>query len=390
MRIVPHALLVLILTASLGIANARAQSEEGQVHIPLEIYQQLVEAGQHPDLAPAGFALGQADVIVRVADTEGVTSAEISVDLTVEVLEDRWVLVPILPAGTPVSSVSVAGNPIQLINAPGGLAWGVKQQGRHAMQLRYQVDAVRSKAGYVLSLPLPEAAATKLSAELPGTGLDVALIPASGVTTRDAGDRTSVTATVPATRGRQLSWRAPSLQSHTISRALYSGKLVGDAIQWSGELSVELAGDETVTLELLPRNVTLSDIQVDGRKAAILVSEGSFATLVRGRGSHRLRIAFEVPVQRSDGPPQVALMIPEIPVSRFELTLPGRKEVTAAPATDVAHQVREKTTVASFHVPMTRQLRLSWTEAIPEDLRTETRANASLYHAVHAEEAVLY
>jgi hypothetical protein len=392
MRTATIGLLALAL-ASFTFATSDgwgAETEDGQVQIPLEIYQQLVAAAQQPAVAPAGYALGKADLNVQVAESEGRASAEVQVALTIEVLEDRWVLVPILPAGTPVSSVAIDGKPVQLINTPGGLAWGVKTMGTYTMQLRYRVDANRSQAGFVLPVPTPEAAATKLVASLPGTGLDVAVIPAAGVTTTAVGDRTNLSATIPATRGLQVSWRAPSLQSHTISRALYSGKLVGDAIQWSGDLSVELAGDETVTLELLPKNVTLSDIQVDGKKAAILVSGDHFATLVRGRGSHRLRIAFEVPVKRSDGPPQVALMIPEIPVSRFELTLPGRKEVTAAPATDVAHRVTEKTTVASFHVPMTRQLRLSWTEAIPEDLRTETRAHASLFHAVHAAEGVLY
>jgi hypothetical protein len=393
MTVMRTATLVLLALATAGLAPEAARAaevESGQVQIPLEVYNQLVQAGQQPALAPAGFALGKAELDVQVSESEGHASAAVNVALSIEVLEDRWVLVPILPAGTPVSSVAIDGKPVQLINTPGGLAWGVQKQGSYAMQLAYQVDATRSQSGFVLPLPTPEAAATRLAASLPGTGLDVAVIPASGVTTTAAGERTNLSATVPATRGLQISWRAPSLEGYTISRALYSGQLVGDALRWTGDLSVELAGDETVTLELLPVDVTLSDIQVDGKKSAILVSDEHFATLVRGRGSHRLRIAFEVPVQRGDGPPQVALRIPEIPVSRFELTLPGRKEVTADPATDVAHRATEKDTVASFHVPMTRQLQLSWTEAIPEDLRTETRANASLFHAVHAEEGVLY
>ncbi len=289
MRIATIGLLALAL-AGIALATAGAQgaeAESGQVQIPLEIYQQLVEAAEQPTLAPAGFALGKADLNVQVAESEGRASAEVQVALTIEVLEDRWVLVPILPAGTPVSSVAIDGKPVQLINTPGGLAWGVNEKGVYAMQLRYRVDATRSQAGFVLPVPTPEAAATKLVVSLPGTGLDVAVIPAAGVTTTIAGERTNLSATIPATRGLQVSWRAPSLQSHTISRALYSGKLVGDAIQWSGELSVELVGDETVTLELLPKNVTLSDIRVDGKKAAILVSGGSFATLVKGRGSHR-------------------------------------------------------------------------------------------------------
>lgn len=394
MRTTTLAAFTLLLFATLIPAGSgradEAEDGRGQVQLPLEIYTHLVQAAEQPSLAPAGFALGKADLNVQVTESEGRASAEVRVALTIQVLEDRWVLVPILPAATPVSSVEIDGNPVQLINTPAGLAWGVNQRGSFAMQLRYHVDATRSQAGFVLPVPTPEAAATKLLASLPGTGLDVAVIPAAGVTTTAAQDRTNLSATIPATRGLQISWRAPLLQSHTISRALYSGRLVGDAIQWTGDLSVEIVAGETVTLELLPKEVTLGDIEVDGKQAPILVSGNSFATLVRGRGSHRLRIAFHVPVRRSDGPPGVTLSIPEIPVSRFELTLPGRKEVTAAPASDVAHRVREKDTVATFHVPMTRQVHLSWTEAIPEDLRAETRANASLFHAVYAEEGVLY
>ena len=392
MRTATSAALVLALVAAgLSIASARAsETDDGRVQIPLEIYNQLVRAAEQPTLAPAGYAIGKADLKVQVTESEGRAGAEVVVAVTIEVMEDRWNLVPILPAGTPVSSVAIDGKPVQLISTPGGLAWGVKQSGSYAMQLRYHVDAARSQAGFVLPVPTPEAAATQLAASLPGTGLDVAVIPGAGVASTTAGQRTQVSATIPATRGFQISWRAPALQSHTISRAHYAGRLVGDAIQWNGDLSVELAGDETVTLALLPKNVTLSDIEVDGKKAAILVSENNFSTLVRGRGSHRLRIAFQVPVQRSDGPPQVVLRVPEIPVSRFELTLPGRKEVAAEPASDVAHRTTEKATVASFHVPMTPQVQLSWTEAIPEDLRTETRSNATLFHAVHAEEGVIY
>lgn len=382
--------LALVLLAAVAGADQTSESQNGSVQIPLETYQQLVEAADQPPRAPSDFAVGRAELDVQVNEAEGRASGEVRVVLSLEVLEDRWVLVPILPAGTPISSVTINGSPVQLITTPGGLAWGTNQKGSYTMELRYQVDATRSQAGYVLPVPTPAAAATKLSASLPGAGLDVAMIPSAGVKTTSSAGRTQLTATVPATRGVQISWRAPSLQSHTISRALYSGEQSGDAIRFRAELSVELASDEAVTLELLPSSVTLNDIEVDGTKAAILVEGQSFATRVKGRGAHTLTMEFQVPVQRGEGPPQVALQIPEIPVSRFELTLPGRKEVSVQPASDVAHQSLEKSTVASFHVPMTRHVELSWTEAIPEDLRTETRANASLFHAVHAEEGVLF
>lgn len=384
--------LLSLLTTLLALPAWATEpaGDDGRVQIPLDVYSRLVDASKQPSRAPAGYALGRAEIEVVVREAEGRATGEVSVALQIEVLEDDWVLVPILPAGTPVGAVSIGDEPVQLIATPDGLAWGVKRSGAYAMQVSYHVDAARSGHGFVLPLPIPEAAATRLQATLPGSGLDVAVIPAAGVTTAGTADGTRVTATLPATRGVQLSWRTPAAESYTMSRAFYSGRLVGEAIQWTGELSVELLGDETATLDLLPKDVTLNDIEIDGQKAAILVGDESFATIVRGRGAHQVRLGFQVPVQRGDGPPRALLRIPEIPVSRFELALPGRKEVSVTPASDVEHRAREKGTVARFHVPMTREVRLSWSEAIPEDLRAERRAHAGLYHAVHAEEGVLY
>jgi hypothetical protein len=45
--------------------------------------------------------------------------------------------------------------------------------------------------------------------------------------------------------------------------------------------------------------------------------------------------------------------------------------------------------VATIFAPMTERLAFSWAEAVPEDIRTEMRANAAVYHLVHAEEGVL-
>jgi hypothetical protein len=203
MRTATLGLLSLVWLLS-GVAIA-TEPENGQVQIPLDVYNQLVQAGRQPSRAPSGFALGKAQVDVRVAEIDSHASGEVQVTLTVDVLEDEWVLVPVLPSGTPVSSVTIDGKPAQLINTPDGLAWGINKHGSYSLQLRYHVDAVRSQAGFVLPIPTPEAAATELTASLPGTGLDVAVIPGAGVKSSSTEDRTRVTATIPATRGVQLS-----------------------------------------------------------------------------------------------------------------------------------------------------------------------------------------
>lgn len=386
---------MLLLFASLGRTQPQPQeSEPGQVQLPLEIYNQLIEASRNPVQpdrpAPVNHALGNAQVNLRVATTEPRASGEVSVTLSIQVFEDQWSLVPVLPVGTPVSTATIQGQPVQLVSTPLGLAWTTNQKGSYTMQLSYRIDAAVTEGGYVLAVPLPQAAATNLSANLPGTGLDIAVIPAAGVRTTPSGSTTNVQATIPTTSGVQLSWRSPSGRDPSFSRANYQGELVGDAVSWSGDFTVELFHDETVTLPILPRSITLTNLQVDGKDAPILVEGKRFATIVRGQGTHRIQVRFQTPVVQKDGPPRVDLEIPRVPVSRFDLRLPGRKELAASPAASVTHRLRNGRTEATVHVPLTSSVSLTWSEAVPEAARREVRANATIYHAIHAEEGVLY
>ncbi len=393
MKRTTFALMMMAFASFLGALEAQESKPNGpgQVQLPLEIYKQLIEQAQAPDdpRAPVNFALGNARVSVTVGSTEPAASAEVSVTLSIQIFEDRWALIPVLPAGTPVTQATIQGAPVQLVSTPSGLAWSTNQKGAYTMQLSYRVDASSSKSGYVLGVPVPEAASINLSATLPGTGLDVAVIPAAGVRTTPSGSTTRIEATVPTVRGVQISWRTPSKRGAAFSRADYRGELSGSAIVWRGEYRVELFSDETATLRLLPRKVTLTNLQVDGKDASILVDGQHFATLVKGQGVHRVVATFQTPVVQADGPPKVQLSIPKVPVSRFELTLPGRKELSAEPGTSVTSRTRGNTTIATVHVPLTEQVTLTWSESVPEVVRRELRANASLYHVIYAEEGVL-
>jgi len=370
------------------------ETAPGHVQIPVEVYNQLVEQArdpkQPPRPVPARYALGNASIQLTVSDGGPRVSGQVRVELSVDVLEDGWVLVPVLPPGTPVDSATIGGKPVQLVATPSGLGWITDAKGSYTMSLAYRVDAQRSGAGFALPLPVPEAASARLAATLPGAGLDVTVIPAAGTRVTTSGQNTRVEATLPTARGVQIAWRAPVERGHVLSRAQYTGRLAGDAVVWTGELGVEIFGGETATLELLPRSVTLSTLAVDGKDAPVLAEGARFATLIKGAGRHTVRVGFETPVSRREGPPSVLVNVPEVPISRFQLTLPGRKEVSVTPPTSVTIAPREGATLATVHAPMTSQVTFSWSEAVPDDVRAELRSNATLFHAAYAEEGVLY
>jgi hypothetical protein len=375
--------------------SAHAQEDPpGQVRIPLDVYNQLVEQGRNPvprpRPAPVNYALGSASVNVRVATTEPRASAEVTATLSIEVFENEWVLIPVLSPGTPVTRVTLKGSPVQLVPTAEGLSFGTNVKGSYSMELSYNVDASSTSGGYVLAVPVPQASSVQLVASLPGTGLDVSVLPAAGVRTSAAGSATSVQATIPSTTGVQIAWRAPSSQGPSIGRALYRGQLSDGSVLWRAELQAELFTQETATLALFPRTVTLVSLSVDGREAPILVEGDRFATLVRGQGAHQIAISFLTPVIQENGPPRTELFVPPVPVSQIELALPGKKDVSASPSASVTTRPREGGTLATVHVPLTAQVSLSWSEAIPEKARHELRANASIYHVIRAEEGVLY
>ena len=380
-----------LLLAPLAQAQEIAQPGSGEVRVPLSQYTAMLnQLGKEPRRAPAAFAIGQSNVVVNVTDVEDRFAATVTVTVMIETFEDEWTLVPVLPSGVALRQATVDGRPVQLVQGPDGLAWSTAYAGAVTMQLSYGLDAVRSDAGYMLPVPVPAAAATTLNLTFPGTGIDLAVIPSADLKRTEAKDVTRFSATVPATSSILVSWRAPSKRPYAISRAIYERELRDDALVWTAEFQVEVFTGELVTLPVMPASVTLNDIRIDGEPATVIEEDSHFTTVLQGRGLHKVEVAFQVPVMGDDGPPRARLQIPRIPVSRFDLVLPGKKDVKVAPGANVTTTEEDDETIATVFIPMSDSVEFSWTDAIPETLREQVRANASLYHAVHAEEGVLH
>ena len=58
----------------------------------------------------------------------------------------------------------------------------------------------------------------------------------------------------------------------------------GNAVSWRADFSVDLFTGESVALRLLPDTVTLSDLQVDGKPATVLVEKDQFAAVLKEAG----------------------------------------------------------------------------------------------------------
>ncbi|MDH3688718.1 MAG: hypothetical protein OEU36_04465 [Gammaproteobacteria bacterium] len=384
-------LILSLLTGAHAVAEPMANIAGGEVRVPLSQYTGLLNlVNQQGRPAPADYAIGKADVTVVVSDQTRRPSARVTATFAIEVLENEWTQVPIVPPGVALTEVSINGVPIQLVQGPHGLSWNTKNAGTYKMELSYDVDPSPSESGYVLPLVAPYAAAIHLSVLLPGTGLDTAVIPAVDVQSVEQEGQTELTASVPATSSVLVSWRVPGRRPYAMTQAQYTGVLQGNAVIWRASFDVELFGGESVILPLLPHTATLTDVLVDAERSTVFEKDNKFSTVVKGQGIHQVQIRFETPVSRDEGPPSARLRIPQVPISKFELTLPGNKEVKSTPQANViATRIDDQTRATAF-IPMVEQIEFSWVEAIPENMRAHLRSNATIYHAISAEEGVLH
>ncbi|MBF0204210.1 MAG: hypothetical protein HQK67_07820, partial [Desulfamplus sp.] len=380
--------------------TAGEKSATGDVRLHLNEYNRLMDIAREPKKkprpAPAGFSIGNARVNVTVSGVEDKALAIIHVALSLNIVENEWVLIPVLPAGTPLKQVTVNGNQVQLITRKDGLFWSVQQSGNYQMELEYAIDAIESESGYTLLIPLPKAANMTFNAAIPETNADVGVIPSAGISISNQDNTTLVQAVIPACEGVQLSWRFPHKKSYAVSRANYEGQLLNEAVVWTGEFELEVFGNEPVNLKLMPNTITLSDVLVDGQKSAIFIEDAYFTTTITGIGKHNISLDFLTTLESQNvarsqnSAPAIHMPIPLIPISHFKLILPGKKELSVTPATSVVKNFKDNVTESSFYIPMTDQVSFTWTEAIPEEVKAELQANATFYHTVYAEEGVLY
>jgi len=381
--------LLSLLSLVSYLPASRAESP-GEVRIPLPEFQELVAraAVQQPVIPPpVGVTLSQAEVRVEVQSS---AQAEVRMALTLHVLSEDWVSVPLLPAGLAVQSALEDDKPVALEVRGGALSWAVRGSGLRRLELVFSLPVQASGRGLSVALPLPAAAAQTFQASLPGEGLEVAVVPAAGLTTSAADGRTRVTAAVPRAPGVQLVWGAPGGAQALVVGAEYEGELRGQVVAWQARLQLQLFEPGALSHPVLSASAALASARVDGREAVVEERDGQLRVQLSGAGRHRVELAFETPVDVQGGPPGTTLWLPRPPVSRFRLNLPGRKELAVEPRAGVEHQRRAERTQADFHLPPADQVRLTWSELPPEAREEQLQAHGEVFHVVHAEEGVLH
>jgi hypothetical protein len=174
----------LVAACICSVVEARAQEKpaesahaSGWVVIPVEQYRVLrakaYPVEHDPDPPPLDATLTRVDYDLHVTGELAAGRA----NLTVDVLKDGWVRVPV-PAGLLVREARLDGKLVSLVPAPQGKGAGhlsalLSHPGRWVLALDVDVPVMASTGDESISLPSTESGVTRASVELPRQGIDL-------------------------------------------------------------------------------------------------------------------------------------------------------------------------------------------------------------------------
>jgi hypothetical protein len=222
-RRLPLCLLAISAFFLLTIAQAQEKPAEsphaaGWVVIPVEEYRVLrakaYPVEHDPEPPPLDATLTRVDYDLHVTGELAAGRA----NLTVDVLKDGWVRVPV-PAGLLVREARLDGKLVSLVPAPQGKGPGhlsalLSHPGRWVLALDVDVPVTASTGDESISLPSTESGVTRAAIELPRQGIDLRV---DGGILSEKSETSGETKWLAYGRGNEaltLSWRKKTEDHH--------------------------------------------------------------------------------------------------------------------------------------------------------------------------------
>src|SRR6201993_2503843 len=272
-------LLPCIVSACIcSVVAARAQEKPaesahaaGWVVIPVEEYRVLrakaYPVEHDPEPPPLDATLTRVDYDLHVTGELAAGRA----DLTVDVLKDGWVRVPV-PAGLLVRAARLDGKLVSLVPAPQGKGAGhlcalLSHPGRSVLALEVDVPVTTSTGDESISLPSTESGVTRASVELPRQGIDLRV---EGGILSEKSEASGETKWLAYGRGNEaltLTWRKKTEDHHIELPLRMRGSLTQltslgeDSTAVYAEASLEIVQGAAREVRIqLPEKVTINQV----------------------------------------------------------------------------------------------------------------------------------
>src|SRR5712692_3316870 len=264
-------LLALVILSAPNVLGQTAAHSPGWVVLPVEEYRTLHAKAypieRDPEPPPVEATLTRVDYDLRI-DTE-LASGRAS--LTVDVLKDGWVRVPV-PAGLLVREARLDGKLVSLVSGASGKAGGqlsalLSHSGRAVLLLDIAIPVAAATGEESITLPSTASGVTRASVQLPRQGVDVRL---TGGLLSEKSETASESKWIAYGRGNEaltFAWRRKT-EDHRATQALRMRgsltQLLGlgeDSTSINAEVNLEVTqGAARVAKIHIPDKVTINQV----------------------------------------------------------------------------------------------------------------------------------
>lgn len=179
----------------------------------------------------------------------------------------------------------------------------------------------------------------------------------------------------------------PAPATYAVYSTKYNASLEEDIADVKGEVNFEVFGKGIVKIPIVRKdNVGLIEVSVN-RGASYVMAEGNrYMLIVDKPGRYRLDLEYLIKVnrEREGGPGQFNVEVMPAPVSEFEFTIADiQTDVFIEPSIKTETKEEAAKTVAWAIMPMTNNILVRWTKALPKETITPVKLEPKVYSTVN-------
>jgi hypothetical protein len=284
--------------------------EKTGVVVPWEDFKLILEEIRRPPVValaapPVDFAFSQCEVSAVASRDE--QHLKLGLAFEVQTLNpDKWVEVPLIPAGVAISSVTMDGAPARLYDRNGSLNVALKGAGRHRFAIEVVAPVQDSRGHRTAQLRFPAAPSVTVDLSIPRGNLEVQFAGAVLQSVQTSAESTRVRAALQQTRNTTVTWfrkvEADEKSSKVFAEMATMVTIGEGALRGATTASFVIHGQGVDTFRFhLPESITVLDVNAHGLSAwevGTPDAESGRAQLVvnlnfKAQGSYSLQVRFE-------------------------------------------------------------------------------------------------
>jgi hypothetical protein len=178
---------------------------------------------------------------------------------------------------------------------------------------------------------------------------------------------------------------------YLITKAMYSGKMGRQNTAFTGTLTVHVLKKDTyLKIPVLPQNIALEDIRVNGKPALVVSENGYHQVVLSQPGEYTVTVGFSMISSLEKGPHKLDLNIQQTPITVLNMELPLKDiDVEIPQAQQISTRTADNRTLVSAVITPGRYLSIQWRKKLAVTEKIPAKLYSEVYHLISIEDDVL-